>query len=142
MAITRKGSAKWSGGLKDGKGFVSTESGAIDGHPYGFAMRFEGVKGTNPEELVGAAHASCFAMALSMMLEKAGYKADSLDATSAVDLEQTDGGFAIPRVRLTLKAAVPNLDEEEFQKIAAEAKAGCPISKLLKAEITLDATLA
>ncbi len=142
MAITRKGSAKWSGGLKDGKGSVSTESGAINGHPYGFAMRFEGVKGTNPEELIGAAHASCFAMALSKILEEAGHKADSLEATSAVDLEQSDGGFSIPRVKLTLKASIPGIDEATFQKLAGDAKAGCPISKLLKTEITLDATLA
>lgn len=142
MAITRKGSAKWSGGLKDGKGSVSTESGAINGHPYGFAMRFEGVKGTNPEELIGAAHASCFAMALSKILEEAGHKAESLEATSAVDLEQSDGGFSIPRVKLTLKASIPGIDEATFQKLAGDAKAGCPISKLLKTEITLDATLA
>lgn len=142
MAITRKGSAKWSGGLKDGKGQISTESGAIDGHPYGFAMRFEGVKGTNPEELIGAAHAGCFSMALSNILGQAGYTADSLEATSAVDLEQTDGGFVIPRVKLTLKASIPGIDDAEFQKLAAEAKAGCPVSKLLNAEITLDATLA
>lgn len=142
MAITRKGSAKWSGGLKDGKGAISTESGALDAHPYGFAMRFEGVKGTNPEELIGAAHAGCFTMALSKMLEEAGHPAENLETTSAVDLEQKDGGFAIPRVKLTLKATVPGLDEAEFQKLAAAAKAGCPVSKLLTAEITLDATLA
>lgn len=142
MTITRKGSAKWSGGIKDGKGSISTESGALDAHPYGFAMRFEGVKGSNPEELIGAAHAACFSMALSKMLEEAGHKAESIETTSAVDLEQADGGFSIPRVKLTLKASVPGMDDATFQKLAADAKAGCPVSKLLTADISLDATLA
>lgn len=142
MTITRKGSAKWSGGIKDGKGSISTESGALKDHPYGFAMRFEGVKGSNPEELIGAAHAACFSMALSKMLEDAGHKAESIETTSAVDLEQVDGGFAIPKVKLTLKASVPGMDDATFQKLAADAKAGCPVSKLLTAEISLDATLA
>lgn len=142
MTITRKGSAKWSGGIKDGKGAISTESGALNAHPYGFAMRFEGVKGSNPEELIGAAHAACFSMALSKMLEEAGHKAESIETTSAVDLEQADGGFSIPRVKLTLKASVPGMDDATFQKLAADAKAGCPVSKLLTAEISLDATLA
>ncbi|MCJ8140451.1 OsmC family protein [Falsirhodobacter halotolerans] len=141
MAIVKKGSAKWSGGLKDGKGHISTESGALADHPYGFAIRFEGVKGSNPEELIAAAHASCFTMALSKMLEEAGHPAQSLETTAAVTLDQKDGGFAVTKSALTLTAKVDGLDQAAFDKIANDAKAGCPISKLLNAEITLDATL-
>lgn len=141
MAIVKKGSAKWSGGLKDGKGHISTESGALTDHPYGFAIRFQGVKGSNPEELIAAAHASCFTMALSKMLEEAGHPAQSLETTAAVTLDQKDGGFAVTKSALTLVAKVDGLDQAAFDKIAGDAKAGCPISKLLNAEITLDATL-
>lgn len=141
MAIVKKGSAKWSGGLKDGKGHISTESGALADHPYGFAIRFEGVKGSNPEELIAAAHASCFTMALSKMLDEAGHPAQSLETTAAVTLDQKDGGFAVTKSALTLTAKVDGLDQAAFDKIANDAKAGCPISKLLNAEITLDATL-
>ncbi len=141
MAIVKKGSAKWSGGLKDGKGHISTESGALADHPYGFAIRFEGVKGSNPEELIAAAHASCFTMALSKMLDEAGHPAQSLETTAAVTLDQEDGGFAVTKSALTLTAKVDGLDQAAFDKIANDAKAGCPISKLLNAEITLDATL-
>ncbi|WP_045387471.1 OsmC family protein [Falsirhodobacter sp. alg1] len=142
MTTTKKGSAKWSGGIKDGKGHISTESGALTDQPYGFATRFEGVKGSNPEELIAAAHASCFTMALSKMLEEAGHKAQSLETTAAVDLDQKDGGFAVTRSALTLTATVEGMDDATFQKLAADAKAGCPISKLLNTEITLQATLA
>lgn len=142
MAIMKKGSAKWSGGLKDGKGAISTESGALNAHPYGFATRFEGVKGSNPEELIAAAHASCFTMALSLGLEKAGHRADSLDTVAAVTLDKQGEGFAVTKSALTLNASIPGITEEAFQTIAAEAKANCPISKLLNTEITLDATLA
>ncbi|MEO6995930.1 MAG: OsmC family protein [Lacunisphaera sp.] len=141
MKITRHGSAVWQGGIKDGKGTVSSESGALKAYPYAFSSRFEGQKGSNPEELIGAAHASCFAMALSLMLTEAGLKPTQLDASAAVTVEQVDGGFAITSSKLTLKAKVPGIDNAKFQEIAAKAKAGCPISKLLKTEITLDATL-
>lgn len=142
MAIVKKGSAKWSGGIKDGKGSISTESGAMTDHPYGFAMRFEGVKGSNPEELIAAAHASCFTMALSLELEKAGHKADSLETTAAVTLDKEGEGFAVKKSALTLKASVPGITQEAFDAAANGAKTNCPISKLLNTEITLDATLA
>jgi len=141
MAINRSGSAEWSGGLKDGKGAISTQSGALDAHPYGFASRFEGVKGTNPEELIGAAHAGCFTMALSMILGEAGLTADKMETKAVVTLDQVDGGFAITAIALTLTASIPGTDNETFQDLAAKAKANCPVSKLLKAEITLTATL-
>ena len=136
------GTAVWTGGLKDGSGHVSTESGALTDQPYGFRTRFEGVKGTNPEELVAAAHASCFAMALSLMLGEAGFKADRLESKAVVTLEQKDGGFAVTKSHLTLHAAIPGIDQAAFDNITAKAKAGCPISKLLTAEVSLDATLA
>ncbi|AUW57697.1 OsmC family peroxiredoxin [Sphingobium sp. SCG-1] len=141
MAIKRSASAVWSGGLKDGKGAISTESGALDARPYGFAMRFEGVKGTNPEELIGAAHAGCFTMALSLILGEAGLTAEKMETKAVVTLEQSDGGFSIPAIALTLTAKIPGTDDETFQDLAAKAKANCPVSKLLKADITLDATL-
>ncbi len=141
MKIKKSGSAVWKGGLKDGKGAISTESGALNAHPYGFAARFEGVKGTNPEELIGAAHAGCFTMALSMILGEAKLTAEQMDTTAEVTLEQVDGGFAITSVHLTLKAKVPGADRATFESLAAKAKAGCPVSKLLKTEISLEATL-
>lgn len=141
MKIKRKGSASWQGGIKDGKGTISTESGALQGYPYGFASRFEGQRGSNPEELIGAAHSSCFTMALSLMLTEAGLKPTQLDTTAEVVLEQVEGGFAITSIKLTLKAKIPGTDDATFQSIAAKAKAGCPVSKLLKADITLEATL-
>src|ERR1700743_3782954 len=109
--IIRTASAAWSGGLKDGKGSISTESGALKEYPYGFAARFEGQKGTNPEELLGAAHAGCFTMALSMILGEAGLKADAMDTQAKVTLEQVEGGFAITAVHLTLKAKIPGADQ-------------------------------
>jgi osmotically inducible protein OsmC len=142
MKIKRTGSATWSGGLKDGRGSISTESGALEEQPYGFAMRFEGVRGTNPEELIAAAHAGCFTMALSLTLEQAGFKATRMDTNAVVTLEQVSGGFSITAVQLTLKAQIPNIDDEKFQSLAASAKANCPVSKLFKAEISLDAKLA
>ncbi len=141
MKIKRTGSATWSGGLKDGRGAISTESGALKEQPYGFAMRFEGVRGTNPEELIGAAHAGCFTMALSLTLEQAGFKATRMDTTAAVTLEQVAGGFSITAVQLTLRAQIPDIDDTKFQALAAGAKANCPVSKLFKAEISLDAKL-
>src|SRR5436305_6530950 len=141
MKIKRKGSASWQGGLKDGRGAISTESGALAAYPYGFAARFEGQRGTNPEELIAAAHAGCFTMALSLILGQANLTAERMDTSSEVTLEQVEGGYAITAVHLTLKAKVPGADRATFEKLAATAKAGCPVSKLLKAEITLDATL-
>jgi lipoyl-dependent peroxiredoxin len=135
------GTAKWQGGLKDGKGAISTKSGALNQYPYGFASRFEGKPGTNPEELIGAAHAGCFTMALSLILEQAGLKADEMNTQADVTLEKQDDGFAITKVHLTLKAKIPGCDQAKFEELAGKAKAGCPVSKLLKAQITLDASL-
>jgi len=141
MKINRTASAAWSGGLKDGKGSISTESGALQAYPYGFAARFEGKKGTNPEELLGAAHAGCFTMALSLILGEAGLTATQMDTGAKVTLEQVEGGFAITAVHLTLKAKIPGTDQAKFSELANKAKAGCPLSKVIKADITLDATL-
>jgi osmotically inducible protein OsmC len=139
--IKRRGSAAWQGGIKDGKGTISTESGALSAYPYGFASRFEGQKGSNPEELIGAAHAACFTMALSLILGQAQLTADQLDTSAEVSLDQVEGGYAITRIHLTLKGKVPGADQATFTELANKAKANCPVSKLFKAEITLDATL-
>jgi len=141
MKIIRSGSAVWSGGLKDGRGALSTQSGALKSQPYGFAMRFGDVVGTNPEELIAAAHAGCFTMALSKVLGDANLKAESLETTAKVALESVEGGFAITSVMLTLKAKIPGASDAQFQQLANGAKAGCPVSKVLKAEIGLEATL-
>lgn len=139
--MDKYGSAIWEGGLKDGKGQVSTESGSLTNAPYGFATRFEGRKGTNPEELIAAAHSSCFAMALSLILGEAGLKPDRLDVKSAVTLDKDGDSFSVTKSHLTLSATIPGIDQATFEELTAKAKAGCPISKLLKAEVTLDATL-
>lgn len=139
--IVRTASAAWAGGLKDGKGSISLESGALKAYPYGFAARFEGQKGTNPEELLGAAHAGCFTMALSLILGEAKLTATQMDTQAKVTLEKLDDGFAITAVHLTLKAKIPGTDQKTFTELANKAKAGCPLSKVLKANITLDATL-
>jgi lipoyl-dependent peroxiredoxin len=136
------GSAVWSGGIKDGRGSISTHSGAMKDYPYGFASRFEGQAGSNPEELIGAAHAACFTMALSLILGEAGLKAERMETTAEVTLDKEGDGFAITSSHLTLRAAIPGADDAKFQELAAKAKAGCPVSKLLKAEISLDASLA
>ncbi len=141
MKINRRGSAQWSGGIKDGKGTISTESGALKAYPYGFASRFEGLPGTNPEELIAAAHAGCFTMALSLILGNAKLTAERMDTSAKVTLEQVEGGYAITAIHLTLQAKIPGADQATFEKLASIAKAGCPVSKLLKAEIILDATL-
>ena len=142
MQINRTGSAQWSGGLKDGKGQVSTQSGALKHYPYGFSSRFEGIPGTNPEELIGAAHAGCFTMALSLILEEAGFKATDMETTAKVTLESVEGGFAITAIHLTLTGTVPNADERTFIELANKAKAGCPVSKALSAvPISLDVKL-
>jgi osmotically inducible protein OsmC len=141
MAINRNGSAAWQGGIKDGKGSITTESGALKAYPYGFASRFEGKPGTNPEELLAAAHAGCFTMALSLILGEAKLVAEQMDTSARVTLDKVDDGYSITAVHLTLKAKVPGTDDATFQTLAAKAKAGCPVSKLFKAEITLEATL-
>lgn len=141
MKIKRRGSAVWKGGLKDGKGTISTESGALEKHPYGFGTRFESEKGTNPEELIGAAHAGCFTMALSKILGEAGLTAERMETSAEVLLEKLDAGFAITAVHLSLTAKVPGADQATFESLAAKAKAGCPVSKALNAEISLDVNL-
>ena len=139
---TRSGSARYQGFGKDGKGSVSTQSGVLSDNPYGFNTRFENEPGTNPEELIAAAHASCFTMALSFALAKAGHTNGTLDTSAKVTVEQQDGGFTITSSALELTAHVPGISSEEFGKLAQEAKAKCPVSKLLKAEITLKHHLA
>lgn len=141
MTIHKKGQAHWEGDLKRGKGTVSTESGVLNQQPYGFNTRFEGAKGTNPEELIAAAHASCFSMALSLMLSEAGFTATSIDTEATVSLDKVDAGFAITKVALQSKIALPDIDPGTFDGIIQKAKAGCPVSQVLKAEITLDYTL-
>jgi len=141
MAIKRRASAKWQGGLKDGRGAISTQSGVLKDQPYGFSRRFGDEPGTNPEELVGAAHAGCFTMALSLILGEAGFTADEMTTDAVVTLEQVDNGFAVTAIALTLKARIPGIDDARFQELAEAAKANCPISKLLSTEISLDATL-
>ena len=141
MTIKRNGSAVWSGGLKDGKGAVSTGSGVLKDSQYGFNTRFEDGAGTNPEELIGAAHAGCFTMALSAQLGEAGMTAQKLETTATVSLDKVEGGFAINTIHLDLVATIPGADEQAFQEAARKAKEGCPVSKLFNANITLDAKL-
>ena len=135
--IVRRGSAKYSGFGKEGKGLVSTQSGVLSDQPYGFNTRFEDKPGTNPEELIAAAHASCFTMALSFALAGAGYTDGDLSTTAKVSLDQDGAGFTVTKSALTLEARVPGIDEAEFGKLADGAKANCPISKLLNCEVTL-----
>lgn len=140
--MKRKGSANWVGGIKDGKGTVSTGSGVLDDTPYSFSTRFEDAKGTNPEELIAAAHAGCFSMALSGQLGKAGLTAENIRTTAAVTLDKAGEGFAITAVHLEVRADVPEADREAFEQAANAAKNGCPVSKVLNAAITMDAQLA
>ncbi|MGI4746442.1 MAG: OsmC family protein [Janthinobacterium lividum] len=135
------GSAAWEGGLKDGKGLLSTKSGALSDYPYGFAARFEGKSGSNPEELIGAAHAGCFTMAFSLILGEENLTAEHMETKAEVTLDKVEGGFAITKSHLTLTAKIPGIDQAKFEELSGKAKAGCPVSKLLNAEITLDATL-
>jgi lipoyl-dependent peroxiredoxin len=139
--MKRNASAVWKGGLKDGKGTISTESGVLADTQYSFGTRFENGKGTNPEELIGAAHAGCFSMALSAQLGEAGMTADSIRTTAQVTLEKVEGGFAITAIHLTVKASIPGADQAKFMTAANNAKAGCPVSKVLNATITMDASL-
>lgn len=139
---TRTATARYEGFGKDGKGRLDAPSGVLDATPYSFNTRFGDEKGTNPEELIAAAHAGCFTMALSFALARAGFSAGSLETIAAVKLEQQGDGFAITRSDLTLKAEVPGISPEQFDELAAGAKANCPVSKLLNAEVTLTHTLA
>ena len=139
---TRSGSARYEGLGKDGQGSVSTQSGVLADQKYGFGTRFEDGPGTNPEELIAAAHASCFAMALSFALAKAGHSDGTIETEAKVTLDKEGDGFAITKSALTLRATIPGLSADEFARIADEAKAGCPVSKVLSCEITLERNLA
>ena len=139
--MQRRASAQWRGGLKDGKGTVSTASGALKTVAYGFAMRFENEPGTNPEELVAAAHASCFAMAFSSELGKAGYRPDLIEVKATLDFDKTDAGWLVKSIHLDATAKVPGADPAKFQTAAETAKKTCPISRLLNTQITMSAKL-
>ena len=140
--MDRSASAVWRGGLKDGKGTISTQSGVLKDSQYSFSTRFENGIGTNPEELIAAAHAGCFTMALSAQLDGAEHKPEEVNTTAVVTLEKTEAGFTVTKIHLTTRAKVPNIDRGKFDELAKKAKEGCPISRLLKAaEITLDAQL-
>ena len=140
--MKRKASAVWQGGLKDGKGTLSTpDSGVLADTPYSFGTRFEQARGTNPEELIGAAHAGCFSMAFSGQLDAANLKAERIETTATVAMEKTDAGFTVTEVHLEMSAKVPGASQEAFDKAANAAKSGCPISRLLNAKITMNARL-
>jgi osmotically inducible protein OsmC len=139
--MQRKGSAVWKGDLKTGKGTVSTESGALTDTQYSFATRFENGKGTNPEELIAAAHAGCFSMALSAQLGNAGITPERIATSATVTLEKGEGGFAITAVHLDVRAKLKSGDRKAFETAANNAKTGCPVSKLLNAKITMNASL-
>lgn len=139
--MIKNASAVWKGSIKEGGGTISTETGVLDNAPYGFKARFEDGPGTNPEELIAAAHAGCFSMALSLMLGEAGLTVESIKTNAAVTLEKVGDGFAITASHLTVVARIPGADETKFDEIANQAKAGCPVSKVLNAKITMDATL-
>ena len=139
--MKRTANAQWKGSIKEGSGVVSTQSGILDKTQYSFKSRFEDGKGTNPEELIGAAHAGCYAMAFSLMLGEAGYEPDNIDAKAEVSLVEQDCGFAIDKIHLTVKASIPDISEDKFQELANNAKEGCPVSKVLNADISMDASL-
>ena len=139
--MKRKATAVWSGGLRDGKGKISTDSGVLRDTQYSFGTRFEQGAGTNPEELIAAAHAGCFSMALSAQLGEAGLKPERIDTTATVTLDKSEGGFAITAVHLDVKARIPGADRQKFETAANNAKSGCPVSKVLNARISLSAKL-
>jgi osmotically inducible protein OsmC len=139
--MTTFGTTKWQGGFKDGKGAISTKSGALNEYPYGFASRFEGKPGTNPEELIGGAHSGCFTMALSLILSEAGFTADEMNTKAEITLAKQGDGFAITKSALTLRAKIPGITEEKFKELAGVAEKNCPVTKVLNCEITLDAAL-
>ena len=140
--MIKKAWAVWKGDIKDGGGTISTETGVLKEAPYGFKARFENGKGTNPEELIGAAHAGCFSMALALMLGEAGLTAEKIETHADVTLERIGASFEITASHLSVSATIPGADNAKFQEIANKAKLGCPVSKLLKAQITMDAMLA
>jgi osmotically inducible protein OsmC len=139
--MERTASARWQGGLKDGKGTLTSTSGVLKNTKYSFTTRFENEPGTNPEELIAAAHAGCFSMALSGQLGNRGMTAEEINTTAAVTLEKVEGGFGITKIHLTVRARIPNADTTKFQEAANAAKTGCPVSKLFNAQITMDAKL-
>jgi lipoyl-dependent peroxiredoxin len=139
--MQRTASAHWSGGLKDGRGTVSSASGVLKNTPYSFSTRFESQPGTNPEELIAAAHAGCFTMALSAQLGNAGLTAQAIDTTATITLEKTDAGFTVTSSHLQVTAKIPGADKAKFDQAAKNAEEGCPISRLLKTKITMDAKL-
>jgi osmotically inducible protein OsmC len=139
--MKKKAWAVWNGGIKDGGGSISTETGVLKEAPYGFKARFEEGPGTNPEELIGAAHAGCFSMAFSLMLGEAGFKPERIETHAEITLEKLGDGFTITASHLNVRARVPGLDQKTFDELAAQAKAGCPVSKVLNAKITMLATL-
>lgn len=139
--MERKASAQWTGDLKTGRGAISSQSGAFSGLPYSFTTRFEQAAGTNPEELIAAAHAGCFSMALSGQLSSAGLKPESIRTSAAVTMEKLEKGWTVTKVHLEVSAKVPGVDAAKFQELAGNAKSGCPISRLLNAEISMKATL-
>ena len=139
--MQRKATARWQGTAKEGKGSISTQSGTLHDTPYSFVARFGDGKGTNPEELIAAAHAACFTMALSFMLNNAGFTADALDTEASLTMEQTGGAWTVTAIHLTTRGHVPKIDAPKFAEIASDAKANCPISRLLNATITMDAKL-
>lgn len=138
MTIHKKGQAHWEGDIKQGKGTISTESGALKEQPYGFNTRFEGKPGTNPEELIGAAHSACFSMALSLMLGNAGFTPESIDTVADVSLDKSGDGFKITKIALQSQVKLPGIDSSKFDEIINQAKAGCPVSQVLNTEITLE----
>lgn len=142
MVIKKKASAVWNGGIKDGAGTISTASGVLREANYGFKARFESGPGTNPEELLGASHAGCFSMALSKIIGDAGLTAERIETSAEVSLEKVGEGFEITAIHLSTTGRVPGADEARFRELAEKAKAGCPVSKVLKAKVTLDARLA
>jgi len=139
--MQRKASARWQGGLKDGRGILNSASGVLKETKYSFTTRFENEPGTNPEELIAAAHAGCFSMALSAQLGGRGITPDEINTEAAVTMEKQDAGFAITAVHLTVRARIPNADAAQFQEAAEAAKSGCPVSKVLNAKITMNAQL-
>ncbi len=139
--MQRKASAVWKGGLKDGKGTVSTTSGVLSNTPYSFTTRFENAPGTNPEELIAAAHAGCFSMALSAQLGNAGITPQSIETSATLTMEKLEAGWTITAVQLDVTARIPGADRAAFEKAAENAKAGCPVSKVLNAKITMNAKL-
>jgi osmotically inducible protein OsmC len=141
MTIKKSARSTWSGDIKSGKGTISTQSGALDNQPYGFNTRFEDKPGSNPEELVGAAHSACFGMALSLALSEAGFTAENINTEAVVSLDEVDDGFAVTHIALEVNATIADISNEQFQALCEQTKKGCPISKLLNTEISLNATL-